>query len=446
VSQNFLAVDRDQVFLLPPDMREWLAPGSLAEFVIDLVDGLDLGAFYSAYRADGHGRAAHDPRVMVAVLVYAYAVGERSSRRIERLCGCDVAFRVLAAGQQPDHTTIARFRARHASALAGLFEQVLALCSKSGLVKVGTIAIDGTKIAANAGLSANRSYRSIAKELLAEADAVDAAEDALFGAARGDELPAELADRGSRRARLERARRELEAEQAERDAAYAQKVAKREAKKATTGTYPRGRPPSPPDPEQLTDSRRNITDPESRIMSSRGASVQGYNAQAVVGAGQIILAADVVAVGNDTTQLAPMLAAARRTLGRIGRRARFRNVLADGGYWNHDQITAANAKRTQVLIPTRSALNDKLRAQARQRAPVAGAQADRITLALAADRGKRLYKLRAALVEPVFADIKYQRRIDRFSRRGLDAVRDEWHLITATHNLRKLYSHQLQTA
>src|SRR5215213_2919866 len=192
MAQNFLACDREQELLLPPSLREWLPEGHLAWFVIDAVAEMDLSAFYAAYRGDGHGRAAHDPAMMVALLLYAYAVGRRSSRVIERACVDDVAFRVIAANQRPDHCTIARFRQRHEAALAGLFGDVLALCADAGLAGVAVLAVDGTKIYADASRDATRDYDQIAAEILAEADAIDRAEDEQFGAARGDELPAHL--------------------------------------------------------------------------------------------------------------------------------------------------------------------------------------------------------------------------------------------------------------
>src|SRR5919109_387464 len=191
MAQNFVACDRDQELLLPPSLRDWLPEGHLAWFVIDAVAQLDLGAFYAVYRADGHGRPAHDPAMMVALLLYGYAVGERSSRRLERRCVEDVAARVICANQAPDHATIARFRQRHEAALAGLFSEVLALCAQAGLVRVGVIAVDGTKVAANAAPQATRDYEQVAREILAEADQVDAEEDERFGEAR-DELPPEL--------------------------------------------------------------------------------------------------------------------------------------------------------------------------------------------------------------------------------------------------------------
>jgi transposase len=214
--QNFLRCDRDRSLLLPPDLRDWLDEGHLAWFVIEAVEELDLESFYACYRADGHGRAAHDPQMMVTLLAYAYCVGERSSRGIERRCREVVAFRVICANQVPDHATIARFRVRHQEALAELFGQVLGLCAEAGLVRVGLIAVDGSKFQAAAADSAIRAYQEIAAEVLAEAGRIDAAEDKRYGAARGDELPEQLASRGRRRAWLRDAKRRLDAERAAR--------------------------------------------------------------------------------------------------------------------------------------------------------------------------------------------------------------------------------------
>ena len=264
--------------------------------------------------------------MMVALVLYAYAVGERSSRQIERRCREDVAFRVIAANRAPDHTTINRFRKRHSSRLAELFVQGLAICAKAGMVRVGTVAVDGTKLAANAGLSANRSYEKIGQEverILAEAEEVDAAEDEQFGDARGDELPAELADPVTRRQRLEHAKREIEAEQAALVAEHEAMLARRAEHRQRTGRNPRGRPPGDgPGAEPPADAKRNITDPDSRIMHARGALIQAFNAQALVGEGRVIIAADVTTSPNDSNQLEPMLAQARRTSIRSATRRR----------------------------------------------------------------------------------------------------------------------------
>src|SRR5918993_4583895 len=235
MAQNFVACDREQELLLPPSLREWLPEGHLAWFVIDAVDAFDLSEFYAVYRVDGHGRPAHDPAMMVALFVYAYAIGVRSSRAIERRCQDDVAFRVITANRAPDHATVARFRVRHEAAIAGLFGEVLALCARSGLVRVGVVAVDGTKIAAAATDHATRSYEQIAQEILEEAARIDAAEDELFGEERGDELLEGLRTSGDRRKVLREAKQALEAERA----AQAKKV-------------PRGRT------ERLVECRRRL--------------------------------------------------------------------------------------------------------------------------------------------------------------------------------------------
>ena len=204
MAQNFLTCDRDQELLLPPSLKDWLPGDHLAWFVLDAVDELELADFYASYRADGWGGAAHDPKMMVALFIYAYSIGVRSARTIERRCTEDVAFRVICAGQTPDHATIARFRKRHERAIAELFGGVLELCARSGLVKVGVVAVDGTKIQAAATPHANRSYQQIAEEILKEAAEIDAAEDELYGEARGDELPEGFRTHTERRAALSR--------------------------------------------------------------------------------------------------------------------------------------------------------------------------------------------------------------------------------------------------
>ena len=437
MAQNFLSCDREQDFLLAPSVRDWLPEGHLAWFVLEVVERLDLEEVYRFYRADGSGRPAHDPAMMVALIVYAYCVGERSSRKVERRCVEDVAFRVIAANRAPDHTTIARFRQRFAGPLAGLFVQVLAMCAKAGMVRVGTVAVDGTKLAANAGLGANRTYAGIRAEvqrILDEAEQVDAAEDELFGDARGDELPRALADRRSRKARLDQIQTELEAEHAAREAEHEQRLADRAEHEAKTGKRLGGRRPKPPEQGELLAARRNVTDPESRIMSHRGALVQGYNAQAVVGEGRVIVAAEVTAQANDSHQLAPMLQRARANLGTVGHLGRIECVLADGGYWHHDQIAQLGADGTLVVLPTHDP-----HTRQRRRARLQGPEADRIQTLLDTKPGRALYRRRAELVEPVFAHTKHTRQITRFTRRGLTAVGHEWQLIAATHNLLKLF-------
>jgi transposase len=310
VPQNFIDCDREQELLLPPSLREWLPDDHLAWLVLDAVDEIDLSAFYAAYREDGWGRAAFDPLMMVALLLYAYAVGERSSRGIERRCREDVAFRVITANRIPDHATIARFRARHEQALAATFTQVLALCARAGLVSVGVVALDGSLLSGNASPQATRSYASIRAEvelMLGEAAQADAAEDERLGDARGDELPAELADARSRRERLRRCKEQLERAQADEEAAYQANLAWRAGWEAEHGRRLAGRKPTRPDPAALAERKINTTDPDTRLMKRAGGkSVQGYNAQVVASPGQVIVAAQVTQSHNDADQLEPM--------------------------------------------------------------------------------------------------------------------------------------------
>jgi transposase len=438
--QNFLGCDREQGLLLPVSLREWLDDDHLAWLVIDVVGEIDLGEFYADYRADGHGRAAHDPAMMVALLLYSYALGQRSSRAIERRCREDVPTRVICANQAPDHATIARFRARHQEALADTFTQVLALCARAGLVSVGVIALDGTAMAANASREATRAYPAIREEverMLGEAERVDADDDAEHGSARGDELPAELVDRRSRLARLRRCRDELEAEQARVEAAYAENLLWRADWEAEHGRKLGGRKPFAPDPDGLAKRSINTTDPDSRrIVRSGRAAVQGYNAQAVATAGQIIVAADITQQANDSGQLEPMVHAALHQLARAGVRERPETVLADGGYWNSPQIVALGQTGLQVIVPTKSATRTKARTLSARQGP----EAQRIEALLETPAGAALYRQRQHIIETVFARTKFLRGITRFQRRGMAACQAEWRLIATGHNLLKLHT------
>ncbi len=432
--QNFLGCDREQVFLMPPDPRDWLPEGHLAWFVLESVEQMDLAAFYASYRLDGWGRAAFEPKLMVSLLLYAYARGERSSRGIERRCVEDVAYRVIAAHQTPDHATIARFRARHEAPLAELFSSALSLCREAGLVKVGLIAIDGTKLHANASHHCNLDYEQLAREILKEAAEVDAAEDQLFGDARGDELPPEFQSTGELRKRLREAKQRLDAKRA----AEKQPVPRsrperlREGKKRleqelelerrvradyrawrTRGISADGRrfggrePKLEPLPEQPR-GKINTTDPDSRNVKTPRSYTQGYNAQAVVNEHQIVLAAEVTVSSPDFGQLQPMVEATNRELEAIGVTETPAVVVADTGYWHEDQIDNVVSNGTQVLIPPDAGKRDT---------PRPGWQGGRYTWmrnVLATEHGGGLYRRRKAIVEPVFAQTKHNRRIDRF--------------------------------
>jgi transposase len=433
MGQNFIAADRDQVFLLAPDVREWLPAGHLALFVVDAVGELDLAAFYARYRRDGWGRPAYDPALMVALMLYAYARGVRSAREIERRCVEDVAFRVVAANLAPDHATIARFRVDHEHALGELFGQVLALCARAGLVRAGVLALDSTKVCANASGLANMSYEQIAREILREAAAVDAAEDERYGDRRGDELPAELADPKTRRARLRELKRELEAEWEAERAAYREMLERRAEHVARTGRRPPGRPPVRRDMSGPPPRKVNVTDPDSRPVRTARGFIQGYNAHAVAAERQIIVASDVTTDSGDQGHLEPMIGSARVELAGAGSDQTPKVVLADAGYWVGEQIRGLMADGLTVLVPpdahTRAAPNPRRR----------GGLYEHMRQRLASEQGAALYKKRMTMIEPIFGQTKTNRRADRFQRRGLPAVRSEWRLITATHNLLKLW-------
>ena len=463
--QNFLTCDRDQPLLLPPDLRDWLPEDHLAWFVIEAVEELDLEPFYGAYRQDGHGASAHEPRMMVGLFAYAYAVGERSSRGIERRCREDVAFRVICADQIPDHATIARFRVRHQETLADLFGQVLGLCADAGLVEVGVLAVDGTKLAASASNHATRSYEQIAAEILAEAGRIDAAEDEIHGEARGDELPERLTTRHGRKAWLREAKERLEAERAAnakpvpRDRSQRLELcherlvedwrAERQANHAyeayrARGVMADGRrfggPPKPYEPPPKPKGKVNLTDPDSKNMKAFRGYVQGYNAQAVTTERQIIVAAEIAPDGLDFAQLDPMVAAAERELAEAGVRERPEVVLADAGYWSNDHVDSLRERgMTPIVAPDAE----------RRTGPRPGRRGgpyDFMRRVLATERGAELYSQRQWMVEPVFAQIKAIRGVERFKRRGRAAARSEWRLIAATNNLLKLHRHSLSGA
>jgi transposase len=346
---NVRVVDREQLYLMAPSVVEWLPEGHLSFFVLDVVAELDLGRFYASYRDDGRGGATYDPALMLGVLLYAYCTGERSSRRIERRLVEDVAYRVLAANQVPDHATLARFRRRHQDAIAGLFVQVLALCVNAGLVDSGLVAIDGTKISANASFFANKTKQQLVEEILAEAEATDRAEDEQFGDASGHELPEGWASRPrGRRARIRAALDELNGQES-RD--YETRMKERAEKEAALDRKLTGPKPTESPARRKTPRRANTTDPHSRIIPAMGKGVvQGYNAQAAATTGQIVVAAEVTATTNDQTNFVPMIQATAENLADAGHDERVGTIVADAGYW-----TTANATTdvdADVLIAT----------------------------------------------------------------------------------------------
>jgi hypothetical protein len=394
-------------------------------------------------------------------LLYAYARGQRSSRLIERDCVENVAYRVITANQAPDHATIARFRQRHETAIAGLFGSVLGLCAQAGMVQVGVIAIDGTKVHANASHHANRDYEQIARDILAEADAVDRHEDEVHGPKRGDELPPHLSSSQGRNAWLRDARRRLDDQRAqEAKPIPASRPARlKEAKRrldeqlevecaANTayeayrarGVMKNGRrmgaPPNPYRPPLTPAGKVNVTDPDSRNVKTPRGYMQGYNVQAAVNEQQIVIAAEVTIDSPDFGHLGPMVIAVEGELISAGVTDTAEVIVADAGYWHQVQMQAIVKRGIQVLIPP-----DAGKRKTPRPGWSGGAYAF-MRRVLATDYGSALYAKRQGMIEPVFANTKFNRRIDRFQRRGRSAARSEWRLITATHNLLKLHNRQ----
>ena len=438
---NFLPCDRDQSYLLPPSLEDWLPSDHLAWFLLDAVGEMDLLPFYAKHREDGWGAPAFEPTMMVTLLLYAYCIGERSSRRIERRCQEDVAFRVITANSAPDHSTIARFRQDNEQALAACFTQVLALCAAAGLVRVGVVAVDGTKLEANASLYANRGLDAIEREvqgMLAEAAATDRSEDELLGADnRGDELPEDLRSREGRLRRLKECKARLEAEDVQ--ARYEAELAHRAEIEKETGRRPVGRPPKPKRP---TKNRlvANPTDPDSRVMKRQYTYLQGYNAQAVVSEDHIVLAAALTQESVDVHRLHPMLHETRANFASAQISKRIEVALADSGYYSEANLAVAEAGGPELLVAVMNE-RDQRRGEVSGRGVFKGASGRVMQGKLATERGRTLYAKRAHTVEPVFGHIKDVRRVKRFARRGLSACDAEWKLVCATHNLLKLWRH-----
>ena len=448
MAYNLLSCERDQSYLMPPSMRDWLSEGHLAWFIVDAVGQMDLREFYAVYRSDGWGAAAYDPGMMVAILLYGYCLGVRSSRRIARALEEDVGFRVVAANRQPDFRTICRFRAEREGAFEELFVEVLRLCHEAGLVKLGVVALDGTKVAANAALATNRSHQAIEEEvrrMLAEAKAVDAEEDANYGPdRRGDELPEGLGGRTERLKRLKEAKERLQRDAEAGAKAVREHVEQRRAEEEATGKKKRGRKPKVVEPLPTEEAKANTTDPDSRIMKTRQGYVQGYNAQAVVSEEQIIVAVGVTQEANDAQQLEPMLQTMAHTLEAAGIEDRPKAGLADAGYWSEANIRACPwPEMPELLIATtkdwkhRKMLREK--GCPRGRIPKGLSPRDRMERKLLTKRGRALYKKRGVLVEPVFGQVKEGQGFRRFMRRGLGAAQSEWSLAGTTHNLLKLW-------
>lgn len=430
MAKTFRPYEPDQILLLPPSLREWLPEDHLVYFLNDVVETLDLSAIYATYREE-RGYPPYHPLLMVKVLLYGYARGIYSSRKLARACEEDVAFRILCAGNQPDFRTISDFRKRHLRALAGLFAQALLLCQRAGLVKLGHVAIDGTKIQANASKHKAMSYARMQEEetrlkaeierLLKQSAATDRSEDEQYGAEkRGDELPPELAHRESRLKKIQEAKAALEAEA--KAAASLAEATKEKAERAV------------PKPK----AQRNFTDPESRILlSSDKAFVQGYNAQAAVDHGsQVIVAAEVVQQGNDKGQLVPMVEQTRENLKQMPQA-----ISADAGYWVEADLEALESYETNLYVAPERIRHREWREQERIAEPLPEGLSRKAQMRhrLRTERGRAEYDKRKITAEPVFGQIKQGRGFRQFLLRGHANVHCEWKVVCAVHNLLKLF-------
>jgi transposase len=456
MSKQFRDCNLDQLILLPASLQDWLPEGHLARFVAEVVETLDLSAIYRKYEeGDGRGLAAYDPKMMVRLLIYGYCRGVASSRRIERATYEDVAFRYLAADQHPDHTTLADFRKEHLAELSQLFVQVLRLCQRAGLVKLGHVALDGTKVKANASKHKAMSYARMGEAekrleaevqaLLEEAARVDAEEDGKYGKGkRGEELPGELARRETRLAKIREAKAALEREareQAEKEKARVEaRLKEREKQEAERGRKFAGRPPQAPDPEQAKPepkAQRNFTDPDSRIMKDGATKefVQAYNAQAAVDSQvQVIVAASVTQQANDQQPLAPMLEQVEAMTGSKPERA-----TADAGYFSEQSVTDPKLEEIDLLVAPDRQDHGEEAPRATGPPPGEAGRAEQMRQKLRTAEGQAVYTLRKAVVEPVFGQIKEARGFRRFLLRGRVKVEAEWKMICATHNLLKLF-------
>jgi transposase len=441
MAREFLPYDLDQQYLLPPSLKDWLPAGHLVFFVSDVLDSLDLSAILCEYEKNElRGRPGYDPAMLLKLLLYGYTQGKTSSRKLERATYEEVPYRVLAGNQHPDHDSIAAFRKRHLAALAGLFTQVLRLCQEAGLVKLGHVALDGSKIKANASKHKAMSYarlqrseeelRKEVERLLADAERTDRKEDELYGPARGDELPDELAFRESRLKKIREAKAALEREakeEAEREARRQEERARdREEKEAAQGHRFGGNPPRIPDPKKAVPKptkQKNFTDPESCLMQdgATGGFIQAYNAHVAVDEEhQVIVACTLSAQPNDTSGFVPLLDETERGLGRLPKKA-----SADSGFYSQAGVRDAESRGCECYVPPQRRARDSVAEEMREK--------------LRSPAGEDLYRRRKAVVEPVFGQIKGARGFRQFSFRGLGAVQAEWQLVCLTHNLLKLF-------
>ena len=459
MGKTFRSYDLNQQLLLPPDLRQWLRADHMALYLSDLVEALDLSGILNVYEeGDGRGRPPYHPALMIKLLLYGYCTGKLSSRKIEQATYDDVAFRVLACNQHPDHDSIAEFRKRHLPELAKLFVQVLELCQRAGLVKLGHVAIDGTKIKANASKWRTRSYaylneaeqelRAAVERLLTEAQRIDEEEDELYGPGkRGDELPEALRERESRLARIRELKAEMEREAREAAEKKATATKQKQEAAAKQGKKVDGRWAKIIDPSQVLPApktKRNFTDPDSRIMKDQATKTfqQAYNVQIGVDAqAQIIVAAKVVQAGVDQEQLVPVLREVEKNLGCLPQR-----VSADAGYYSKAAILHRAVSAVDLYVPPNQRKPVSLGSE--QQLPANATLQERMWHKLGTKAGRETFDKRKVIVEPVFAQIKHVRGFRQFLLRGLPQVEAEWLLVCMTHNLLKLFrtTRQLQRA
>ena len=442
------------MYLLPPSLDEWLPEGHLAYFILDVIERLDLSEIYASYGGDGRGQPPYEPSMMTALVLYAYSVGIASSRRIERATFEDVAFRVLAANQHPDHDSISAFRKRHLKALAGLFVQVLKLCRQAGLVKLGHVALDSTKVRANASRHKGMSYKRMKQkadelerqvaELLELAERVDAEEDAKYGkGVRGDELPEELRHKESRLRKIQEAISALE-EEARKDAEAAaeegeQKVRQWEERSRGRAKNRRGKKPKVPNPADAKPedrAQRNFTDPDSRIMKDSSKSFQQcYNAQAAVDeAHQIIVACHVTQCAADQAELVPLVELIEANTKELPGL-----LTADAGYFSEQNVTFLEDKSIEAYVAVEKIKHGEQPVLVRGRPPKDMSPKQRMRRKLLTKRGQSVYAKRKTTAEPVFGQMKQARGLRQFLLRGLENVSSEWDLWGMSHNLLKLY-------
>jgi transposase len=435
----------NQSYMFPPTPQDWLPEDDLVYFILDTVATLELTSIFTYYERELRGQPPFHPRMMVALLFYCYATGTRSSRKIMRRCRTDVACRIIVGEDIPDFRTISDFRKTHLDRLEALFVEVLKLCALAGLVKVGTIALDGTKVKANASRHKAMSYERMQQEekrlkeevarLLAEAEASDASEDAAHGPDRsGDEVPAELARRQSRLAKIQQAKAELE-ERVRREAA------EEAARRAAEGKAPPAKAAADvvPDPKDQI----NFTDAESRIMKTANKGWdQCGNAQAVANEAQIILAADVTGQANDKRQALPMVDQTRENVEAAGVEQAIGAAVMDTGYYSEANTMGLEQRGIDPHVATeRLKHNEEIPAVPRGRIPKDLSAKQRMARKLRTKHGRETYAKRKGIIEPIFGQLKQVLGFRQFSLRGLAAMRSEWRLMCAVHNLLKLWRH-----